>query len=162
MPLGVYERKTIPAEIRFWKYVNKDGPIPETRPSLGQCWVWTGATYGNRYGSFTARTGNTLPAHRWSYDYANETGCVGFQVDHLCRNHSCVRPEHLEKVTAEENMRRTRKTHCIRGHALSGDNLIFRSNGWRECRTCHNTTQRKSRRRVSKLLWNKKEEKASA
>jgi len=28
------------------------------------------------------------------------------QVDHLCRNRICVRPDHLEEVTQQENIRR--------------------------------------------------------
>jgi len=36
----------------------------------------------------------------------------GLEVDHLCRNPACIRPEHLEIVTHRENMRRSvgRKT----------------------------------------------------
>lgn len=30
----------------------------------------------------------------------------GFELDHLCRTRSCVRPDHLEPVTHAENMRR--------------------------------------------------------
>lgn len=30
----------------------------------------------------------------------------GLELDHLCRNKSCVRPDHLEAVTHRENMRR--------------------------------------------------------
>ena len=30
----------------------------------------------------------------------------GREIDHLCRNHRCVNPDHLEPVTHLENMRR--------------------------------------------------------
>lgn len=132
---------------RFWKYVDKGGPVPIHRPELGKCWIWIGAKQTHGYGSFRWMTGHTTQAHRWSYTDATGDNCEGFEIDHLCRNHSCVRPDHLEKVTTEENMKRTRKTHCIRGHEMSGTNLIHRNNGFRECRSCHNATQRNSRRR---------------
>lgn len=33
------------------------------------------------------------------------------------------------------------RTHCAKGHELSGDNVITRSDGWRRCRTCYNAGQ---------------------
>jgi hypothetical protein len=30
----------------------------------------------------------------------------------------------------------SRKTHCVRGHPLSGANLLVRPQGWRACREC--------------------------
>jgi hypothetical protein len=57
-----------------------------------------------------------------------------------------VNPAHLEPVTNAENVLRgvsptalnARKTHCIRGHALEGDNVMRygRMTG-RHCRACH-------------------------
>jgi hypothetical protein len=46
------------------------------------------------------------------------------------------------------------KTHCIRGHELSGDNLVqsqLKSAGIRNCRTCWNDNARARRRRNSRL-----------
>lgn len=68
---------------------------------------------------------------------------MGMQIDHLCRNHDCVNPEHLEVVTQAENMRRgigatainARKTHCKHGHEFTPENIYRRPNG-RECMTC--------------------------
>jgi hypothetical protein len=63
-----------------------------------------------------------------------------------------VKPGHLEPVTHKVNTLRgtaptavnAAKTHCLRGHALEGDNLVpFQlSIGQRACRTCHNARQR--------------------
>lgn len=33
--------------------------------------------------------------------------------------------------------RNARKTHCLRGHELSGDNIFISKKGSRECRACH-------------------------
>ena len=35
-------------EERFWRKVDKNGPIPEHRPELGPCWVWTAGTNTRR------------------------------------------------------------------------------------------------------------------
>jgi len=69
-------------------------------------------------------------------------------VDHLCRNTCCINPDHMEIVTLAENILRgncpsainSRKTHCKRGHKLSGNNLLIFS-GKRQCRICINKAQ---------------------
>jgi HNH endonuclease len=68
----------------------------------------------------------------------------GCELDHLCREKVCVFPEHLEPVSGRENSRRSRspaalnarKTHCLRGHLLSGSNLYVFPGGKRQCRIC--------------------------
>lgn len=35
-----------------------------------------------------------------------------------------------------------KKTHCLKGHLLDGNNLVFNSEGFRECRICRNERQR--------------------
>lgn len=67
-------------------------------------------------------------------------------IDHLCRNRLCCNPDHLDVVTDQENLLRQRlangtgpaATHCIRGHELTGDNLVAGNLklGMRSCRTC--------------------------
>lgn len=80
---------------------------------------------------------------------------VGTELDHICRVRHCVRPDHLEPVSHLENTLRgesqpainARKTHCIRGHELSGQNLIVKKavdrNPSRACRECKNSQRRK-------------------
>lgn len=67
------------------------------------------------------------------------------QVDHLCRIRNCVEPSHLEVVEQATNLargesptaRNARKTHCPKGHPLTGDNLrTDQSPGKRACRAC--------------------------
>lgn len=130
---------------RFWPKVAKsDG-----------CWLWTGSKTKLGYGMFSIdwRSNSRAMAHRWAWENANGPIPDGLQLDHLCRNPSCVRPEHLEPVTAAENIRRglapalsgkyqLRKTHCPQGHPYAGDNLV-RSGNRRVCRICRNANNRK-------------------
>lgn len=129
---------------RFWSKVAKcDG-----------CWIWGAAQTDQGYGSFRV-DGRSVAAHRWAYVEARGPVPEGLELDHLCRNRSCVRPDHLEAVTHVENVRRGRagwnsatKMHCPRGHPYTGANLML-SRGSRLCRTCqreHNRLWAKARR----------------
>ena len=99
---------------RFWGKVNKGGG--------GECWIWVGRTQRQGYGIWAL----TVAAHRLSYELINGAIPDGLVLDHLCRNPSCVNPNHLEPVTVRENIRRgfnqvsvnMRKTRCPRGHPL--------------------------------------------
>lgn len=129
-------------EQRFWEKVDKNGPTPEHRPELGPCWVWTAATI-EEYGYFWL-DGDNVRAHRVSCEWERGPIPEGLVVDHLCRNHSCVRPSHLEAVTEQENILRgtgpsaenAAKTHCIHGHAFTPENTKMTPRGGRHCRTC--------------------------
>lgn len=95
-----------PAE-RFWKRVDKNGPLPDiadSRVSVSTpCWSWMPS--GNTYGGFHVK-GKYVGAHVFSYEESFGKVPAGLELDHLCRNPSCVNPEHLEPVTHAENLRR--------------------------------------------------------
>jgi hypothetical protein len=112
------------------------------------CWLWIGPTkdgYGH-YCAWDSDSGRkvNLRAHRAVWELLRGPIASGLQLDHLCRNTLCVNPAHLEPVTPIENLRRSscpsannmRKTSCMRGHALDGDNLYVTPSGYRQCREC--------------------------
>lgn len=107
------------------------------------CGFWTAGTNEKGYGQFRVN-GRTVKAHRWAYEYFIGPIPDGLQLDHLCRNRSCVNPAHLEPVTSRENILRgdtlaasqIKRTHCPQGHPYVGENLYTESDGRRRCRTC--------------------------
>lgn len=125
------------------------------------CWEWQGAKH-SRYGhgmfGYNALGKNTTRyVHVWLWENLVGPVPADLQLDHLCRNTRCCNPLHLEPVTARVNnlrgqssaARNARKTKCIRGHELSGDNLYIRKRGQRQerwCRTCMTSRARERRR----------------
>lgn len=148
----------VPAEERFWSKVDRNGPIPDYAPHLGPCWIWTGGKAGDGYGQIFVN-GKKVYAHRFARELL--VGPIELRdVDHLCRVHACVRPEHTEPVTHSENAIRgfagqawaaiqAAKTSCPYGHPYEGNNLYMAPNGHRACRECRNRASRayKARRR---------------
>ena len=123
----------------FWSHVNKDGPPPAYFPLLGNCWLWTGQLDRKGYGK--GKWGNAwYGAHRKCYELVVGPIPHGLQLDHLCRVHACVRPEHLEPVTNRVNVLRgnvvtalfARPVICPRGHRYDR----IDKNGYRRCSTC--------------------------
>ena len=108
------------------------------------CWLWLGGKNAYGYGRVSVG-GRMHQPHRIVYEIMVGEIPEGKEIDHLCRIRNCVNPAHLEVVTHRENVRRginqnKRKTHCMRGHELSGDNVIWRERPNRAisrlCRIC--------------------------
>ncbi len=117
---------------RFWAKVDK---------AESGCWNWTASLRNGGYGQF--RVGDVVNlAHRFYYEHVRGPVPVGLELDHLCRNRTCVNPDHLEPVTHTENMQRATRlqTHCRQGHEFRPDNLYINKRGGsrahRVCRTC--------------------------
>lgn len=106
------------------------------------CWEWQGSIPGGPHGGYGRCTGGL--AHRVAYEF-----CVGpipadKELDHLCRNRACVRPDHLEPVTHRINMLRApfaRRPVCPRGHPLQAPNLYLTRTGTRQCKECRRMHQ---------------------
>ena len=109
------------------------------------CWIWAGHRYSNGYGAISHERKQVL-AHRWSYERFVGPIPAGLVIDHLCRNKSCVNPEHLEPVTSRENSRRAMRSHCVNGHEFTTDNTwMYR--GKRYCRECRRRRVREFQQR---------------
>lgn len=118
------------------------------------CWKWTYPLKrcpNGDYGSCHLN-GQNMGAYRAAWILFRGPIPDGLTIDHLCRNTRCVNPDHLEPVTHRENVLRgeglaavnARKTHCIRGHEFTAENII-RNGRKRACRTCVNVAQKRNR-----------------
>ena len=75
---------------------------------VDECWSWTGVltkSDGKGYGRVTFR-GKKYLVHRVVYEAMVAEIPAGLQLDHLCRNRTCVNPWHIEPVTGRINVLR--------------------------------------------------------
>lgn len=115
------------------------------------CWEWQGFL-DNGYGFFWVNGRNIRP-QRFSFIHFTRTDIPkGFDLDHLCRNRSCVNPDHLEIVTRRENLQRGSPRYlygtCWRGHLLDESNIYWRKDrpGRWNCLQCRRESR--ARRKV--------------
>lgn len=81
---------------RFWSKVDK----------TEGCWFWKPPLTRYGYGQFSvgpAASRRMVKAHRFSYELERGAIPTGLQVDHICRNRACVRPDHLRLATNKQN-----------------------------------------------------------
>lgn len=160
-PNAVVHPYGVSAEERFWSKVLKqsDG-----------CWVWSGGVTRQGYGKFSPRAGETWSAHKYAWMLTGNSVPDGLQLDHCCHEpNKCVggpacvhrrrvNPSHLETTTPRINTLRgnspaaknAQKTHCPRGHELSGENLYIEPKGSRGCKRCRITAARAYKLRKKK------------
>lgn len=112
------------------------------------CWTWLGGLRGKGYGGFQVSYGTSVAAHRFIYEQLEGPIPTGLQLDHLCRNRTCVNPDHLEPVTLQENIsrgltgkvnhRNSVKTHCPNGHEYTEESTYHPPGHptWRCCKLC--------------------------
>jgi hypothetical protein len=141
--------KPVPIELRFWTKVD----------ATGICWEWTAAKSKAGYGVIGLFHQKVGLAHRVAWELLVGPIPEGLELDHLCRNRSCVNPDHLEPVSHLTNARRgvrrfmpyelaaikAARTECPRGHEFSTENTYTTKKGARVCRTCARNYQRKRR-----------------
>jgi hypothetical protein len=78
---------------RFWKHVDK----------TDECWTWKLKLNRDGYGSITV-AGKNILAHRYSV-MLDGRDPIGKVVMHKCDNPACVRPDHLEVATQQDNIK---------------------------------------------------------
>jgi L-amino acid N-acyltransferase YncA len=114
----------------------------------GGCLEWVGKKNRGGYGIFRWMNAE-FAAHRFSYLMFVGPLPESSVVRHLCDNPSCVKPQHLSKGTAKDNIHdaiargRHRSiqaksaTHCHAGHPWSDENTYTApKTGKRNCRVC--------------------------
>lgn len=114
------------------------------------CWFWTASRNKLGYGRFYAYGVKSHAAHRYAHELLVGPIPDGLEINHVCRQPSCVNPQHLEAVTHQVNMRlgftgvpsgvqQRAKTMCPYGHYYSAANTYVNPRGERQCRTCVRT-----------------------
>lgn len=124
-----------------------------TRIMPSGCVEWFGPRSIGGYGTINLDNSPRY-VHRLTYQMWRGMVPSGMQLDHLCRNRACCNPEHLEPVTASENIRRgllpavmkevgkrNRKVCCRRGHVYTEDSVYHLLDGrrgvrYRQCKEC--------------------------
>lgn len=144
----------VPIADRFFKFVDK---------SQDGCWNWKGGLYHHGYGAFSDANRKPVRAHRFSYELHKGKIPKGLTIDHLCKNTSCVNPEHLEAVTIKVNVLRSdsfvainaRKTECKRGHDIMNPENYYRTKlGGRACKICSKTKGKQTYQMKKELMLN--------
>ena len=67
------------------------------------CLEWTGYRVATGYGQFWA-DGRRQSAHRWIFQHQNGIIAEGLEVRHKCDNPRCVRVDHLELGSRQDNV----------------------------------------------------------
>jgi hypothetical protein len=134
------------------QYVTLDRALELVRDrTADECWLWPGLRDARGRG-VVFHDGKQRKAHRVAYERLVGPIPGGLEPDHTCRNLACFNPKHLEPVTHKVNTLRgegvpaknARKTECVNGHALAGDNVYVYRRRWpngretemRVCRQC--------------------------
>jgi hypothetical protein len=87
--------------------------VEEDRGHVTPCWIYQGYIKPTGYGLVTVRIeGRKTSRNAHVAFYETEVGPVpeGYELDHLCKVRSCIRPDHLEPVTHLTNVLRSSAT----------------------------------------------------
>ena len=109
------------------------------------CWPWNRGKNKKGYGQISLG-GKQIGAHRAVYQAFKGKINDDMVIMHSCDNPVCVNPNHLSEGSQSENLKQafiknrarsynSKKTHCSKGHAFSGENLSFYKNN-RICKAC--------------------------
>jgi hypothetical protein len=126
-------------------FLDRFGHNVSPEPNSG-CWLWTSTINQYGYGRVHLPGRRQPSAHRVAYEMDRGAIPNGLQIDHLCRVRCCCNPDHLEPVTAAENIRRAFRLSprrfvfedgfCINGHRLAEEVNYRHPRGSMICRKC--------------------------
>lgn len=110
------------------------------------CWPWKGAINpdGYAHNMVDGSGGKTYP-HRMMFKWFKWDIPDGMTIDHLCKNRSCMNPDHMEAVTHEVNLSRNKRAYCRRGHPQVEENRYYppSNNGSGRCLLCIKLAKKK-------------------
>lgn len=141
-------RRTGAIDVKFPDIWDRLGPKIEV---TGFCWLWTARCNKAGYGTTKVERKHWL-AHRMIYTLLVGPIPDELHLDHLCRVHNCVNPDHLEPVTCKENVIRgfaARMTpFCPMGHRYTPENTYMERRAGktdiRRCRKCRRVHQKRT------------------
>lgn len=94
---------------RFWRQVDRNGPIPSHVLGLGQCWIRSG-------GLLISVKGRSHSIAKVGWVIQNGPIPPNLYVLHRCDNPHCVRSDHLWLGTASDNS----KDMAVKGRGSTG------------------------------------------
>lgn len=120
------------------------------------CWIWLGNVGTNGYGRTSTAVHGATSAHRAMFIEHNGALPRGVILDHLCRQPTCVNPDHLDPVSHRENIARGASSWKLTETCRSGRHDITNPEnvythpggataGKRQCRPCRLESQRRAR-----------------
>jgi len=104
----------------------------------GECLLWTGTVFNTGYGMIRIDY-KMHGVHRVAYQLARGPIPAGHDIHHICRNRTCINPEHLEALSRRAHNHKTHRDGvecCARGHYFSEENTYWAPNGTRHCKVC--------------------------
>jgi len=129
--------------------------LQRMEPQPNGCIYFTGNIWAGGYGNLS-RKGSKVAAHRAAYELFVGPIPEGMELDHTCHDpdackegdkclhRRCVNVEHLRPTTPRDNTlrsnsiaaRKSRQTHCAKGHKFDEANTYINPQGNRRCRRC--------------------------
>lgn len=112
------------------------------------CCEWKGRKNAKGYG-IVLINGKQFFVHRLAVALSGRDIPKNKVCDHLCRNHSCYNPDHIELVSIQDNVMRgggisaqsKRRATCSHGHLLDEKNTRIHTDKkgrtTRHCRRCY-------------------------
>ena len=120
------------------------------------CLVWTAGKVGGKYGRFRD-AGKLHLAHRWAYAHHNGEIPEGYEIDHICKNTSCVEITHLQALPQKQHRTKDLSGEGHGNSKLTWDDVqVIRASGLSSYQLAkvYNVNSRQIRRIRQGVRWN--------